>query len=328
MNAVIIHMGKNYSDYITDCIDQFFIFNRESILYFLVDNDFSQVKLLQKKYKNLKVVLTNTLKKSFNHRFFLLFNRNAYKTWRSGFWRYTIERFFTLDDFLRLTGEENILHFECDNLIYENITRHKDAFIAKNKLGLLLDTAKRCIPSVVFIPKRKDISKFCSFYNIYYTLAPYKNALKSNDMISLGYYWKKKRNQCFSLPMTLPEYGKVKNIDSIYYQEYSNIKSLFDAAAYGQYVGGLDQRYEEKKTDTTGFINEACPFNPNEIPLVWTKNDEDLCIPFIEFPKNTYTPLFNLHIHSKELVKFKSTNTDLLKGTSKNSDKKSKKCYT
>ncbi len=321
MNALIVHLGKTYQEHITDSIDQFFLCNTKSLLFCIVDSDFDELQKLKIKYSNLRIILTSSLKTSINHIIFKTLNRNAYSTWRDGFWRYVIERFFVIEDFLRTTKETNILHFETDNLIYEDISSISEYLINTQKLGLIIDFDNRCIPSVMYIPSVAAIRHFCTFYNIHYTMLPYKNPLQSNDMVSMAHYWNKNKNKCISLPVIPPEYvegkGELHNqkgekvaTNLPYYEEFENLNFLFDAASFGQYLGGLDMRYAQDKTSTDGFINESAAYNPADFKITW-KNEKSITRPYIAYNENKPRPLFNLHLHSKNLARFRSDKQDV-----------------
>ena len=75
---------------------------------------------------------------------------------------------------------------------------------------------------------------------------------------------------------------------------------IFDAAAIGQYLGGVDPRNIEG--DTRGFINETCIIKYNKYKFEWIKIDE-LFIPHIIIDSNKYK-ICNLHIHCKNLKNF------------------------
>ncbi len=77
---------------------------------------------------------------------------------------------------------------------------------------------------------------------------------------------------------------------------------IFDAAAIGQYVGGVDPR--NTPGDTRGFVNETCVIKyADEGEIMWTTEDASgFRKPFLKIKgNNTKVPIFNLHIHSKNL---------------------------
>jgi hypothetical protein len=77
---------------------------------------------------------------------------------------------------------------------------------------------------------------------------------------------------------------------------------IFDAAAIGQYVGGVDPR--NCPGDTRGFVNETCVIKyADEGTIIWkTDGDDDVKRPFLHRKNQQIIPIFNLHIHSKTLM--------------------------
>ena len=78
---------------------------------------------------------------------------------------------------------------------------------------------------------------------------------------------------------------------------YEKVNSIFDAAAIGQYLGGVDPR--NIPYDTTGFINEGCVFDPSNFKYKWINSE-----PFMVLENGHEVKINNLHIHSKNLKRF------------------------
>ena len=89
-----------------------------------------------------------------------------------------------------------------------------------------------------------------------------------------------------------------------YNQNFGNFNCIFDAAAMGQYLGGVDKRNQDG--DTRGFVNETCIVKYNNFEFFWIKKD-NLYRPHI-YINLKYIPIINLHVHSKELNKFMCNN--------------------
>ena len=81
---------------------------------------------------------------------------------------------------------------------------------------------------------------------------------------------------------------------------FDKFNYIFDAAAIGQYLGGVDPK--NTAGDTTGFVNETCIIKYDKYKFEW-KIIDDMKKPFIIIDNESY-PIFNLHIHSKNLDKF------------------------
>ena len=75
---------------------------------------------------------------------------------------------------------------------------------------------------------------------------------------------------------------------------------IFDAAAIGQFIGGVDPR--NCPNDSRGFINETCVIKYNNEGTILWKNCDGFLKPFLQTREAHEIPIFNLHIHSKELT--------------------------
>ena len=75
---------------------------------------------------------------------------------------------------------------------------------------------------------------------------------------------------------------------------------IFDAAAIGQYLGGVDPR--NMGGNTKGFVNETCVIKYNNYSI-WFEMVDEKKKPFILIEEKKL-PIFNLHIHSKNLKEF------------------------
>lgn len=312
MNAIIVHGGKEYCNYINDCVEQFFLFNADAKLFCIADQNFAQLDELANRFSNFQVILSSSLKISAAHRFYLAFNRSAHNTWRGGFWRFVVERFFLIAEFMKQSGEENLLHFEYDNLIFEQIGKFENAFKSQNKILLPADGDKRCIAGVIFIPTFKHLQAFCRFYNRHCTIRV------KNDMFAFSDFIDKKPDLCGNLPVVPACYtngksqltskkGEIHKKIERFSSNFDTFGEVFDAAAYGQFIGGIDQRNVENKNsenNTCGFINPDAAYNVGDFSFEW-KNENNLKIPYLVYNGQSYR-IFNLHIHSKKLNLYKS----------------------
>ena len=77
----------------------------------------------------------------------------------------------------------------------------------------------------------------------------------------------------------------------------------FDAASFGQFVGGIDKVHS--KEDTRGFVNETAYVNPSKGEVVWKRDGARRLRPYFKYDR-TEAAIANLHIHSKELWKYRS----------------------
>jgi hypothetical protein len=104
----------------------------------------------------------------------------------------------------------------------------------------------------------------------------------------------------------LPIYTELKenNENNMVTKNFNKYNIIFDAAAIGQYLSGVDKR--NISGDTRGFINETCVIKYNSNNFFWLRDELTLLYsPYINI-NNKNIPIFNLHIHTKNLKDFMS----------------------
>lgn len=202
-------------------------------------------------------------------------------TFRNGFWQLTSYRFVALYEYMKQHNVTNIIHIENDVLIYKKI----DNFHNTNKLLLTMDSKNRCIPGLMFIPNHKVLKKCLDIFNT-----------SLNDMQNFSNCYYTLSDWVDTLPIFIEDNkNEVMHMITKNFEYYG---AIFDAAAIGQYLGGIDPR--NKSGDTRGFVNETCVIDYSKYKFIW-KNDSKS--PYIVINHKEY-PIINLHIHCKDLIKF------------------------
>jgi hypothetical protein len=213
------------------------------------------------------------------------------KGFRGGFWFNTSARFFVIHAFMLKHGVKDVIHIENDVLLYYNVDEEFD-YGNDKKLYIPFDTYERNIASIVYIPDADVFSKILEHYDF-----------GKNDMYNFSEI--RKRTQLIqNLPIfvedTALSVGDALVGDALERAFVTNgfKKYIFDAAAIGQLVGGVDPR--NAAGDTRGFVNETCVIKyKEEGEIIWREID-GFNKPFIKiFTKEV--PIFNLHIHCKNL---------------------------
>lgn len=187
--------------------------------------------------------------------------------------------------------KENCFHLENDVMTYTNLSELLDNF-KKDKLYITMDAPKRCIAGIMFIPKSYNLSPLIENY-----------MYGKNDMLNLVQYYIKNPVMCDTLPIIQRNANYDFSLNP-FTKNFDVFDGIFDAAAIGQYLGGVDPR--NKRGDTRGFVNEMCVVNYSKYNFAWIKKN-GLYIPHIEISER-YIPIYNLHIHCKNLKKFMADN--------------------
>ena len=212
------------------------------------------------------------------------------KEYRGGFWHHTSARFFVLYEFMARTGIKNVIHIENDVLIYYNCDKELTApLFNKPNLYIPFDSYERNIASIVYIPDATVLSQILVHYDY-----------GKNDMYNFSEI--RKKTDCVQqFPIFIEEH--VLGERAFVSHGWSQFGGyIFDAAAIGQYVGGVDPR--NCPGDTRGFVNETCVIKyADEGVVIWkTDDDNDVKRPFLQRNNRQIIPIFNLHIHSKALM--------------------------
>jgi len=135
-----------------------------------------------------------------------------------------------------------------------------------------------------------------------------------NDMTSFSRYAYKRASRCSFLPVVPLSYKEgrtelkssagffTKDLDLLNH-DFESFGGIFDAAALGQFLGGIDPRNDAAQGP--GFVNETAMYSPEELPVSWERDSENRLVPMAMHAGKSF-PVFNLHIHSKNLKAFSS----------------------
>jgi hypothetical protein len=278
MNIVLVSI-TNFQDYILSNIDQLIRLNHKNIYVLTNKNLFINFS----KYDNLiRLIDIDELTDTYN--FYL--NTHLDKSFRNGFWTLTSLRFFYIYEFMKKYNINDVIHLENDVLIYYNcdILINK---LDKDNIYIPFDTFNRNIASIMYIPSANIFKLVLDNYD-----------MTKNDMENFSII--KQKIGLINIFPIFNDYLSSNNEISFVSTNYNNFNFIFDAAAIGQYLGGVDPRND--KSDTVGFINETCIIKYNIYDIHWIIID-NINKPFITI-NNNIIPIFNLHIHSKKLYKF------------------------
>jgi hypothetical protein len=229
---------------------------------------------------------------------------------RSGFWRFTSERLFVLLDAMVMLGLNESIHLENDNLLYVQIDS-------------ILPTLRREYPGLAVEPHGSLLctAGFLYVRNVSVLETLMKYMIDSpNDMQSLAKFQVQEGNLSIGLLPVIAPLDCV-GADERFFSNFNSFRGLFDAAPHGQYIGGVDPR---NKIGGPGYVNmeTGTPYRVDDFEYEWrfdssTKLGRFYIHRFVEVSKSAgcnasagviteWYPLFQLHIHSKDLHKFSS----------------------
>ena len=211
------------------------------------------------------------------------------RSFRDGFWFNASDRFLVLADYMSTDGLENVIHIENDYVLYFDPTDKLDAFRSYADFAVPLDRI-RAIPGIVWL-KDKVVANRLAQYIV--------DNSDHDDMASIGKFCiDNLKDGAKALPTIPCQYASQKNIDLERFSEGIDVFSgIFDAAAIGQYIGGVHWMNDPR--DTTFFINESSDLNLRDFSFSWDiKNN--IRSPALAF-KGEATAVLGLHAHSKSL---------------------------
>ena len=270
---VILVSTGIFQTYIKENINQLLIFDLD--IHVILDRSF--FNKLNEYNSLIKIIDTATLQTDFDKK------SKLNKQFRNGFWNNASKRLFLVYEYMKLENLTNVLHLENDVLLYDNLN-----YNFEEKIYITMDSNNRCIPGIIYIPKYNLLTNLIENYHF-----------AKNDMINLANFYLTNKDIVKTFPIIDDSIDKC-----IYNENFYEFNSIFDGAAIGQYLGGIDPR--NKKGDTTGFINETCKIKYDKYTFKWFKKNK-YYFPYIDI-NGKLIPINNLHIHCKKLENFRIEN--------------------
>jgi len=304
INFILIHIGTNLRDHINDCIQQIRVTNPSAPIWVLVNH--SEAYKIQN-INGLRIIELESIPLSMKHKAF----QERYRSPHSGsLWRLSTERFFYLETFMMMHDLSHMVHMEYDNMIYKDLSEVLHIFQKhyESKIGCTFDADSRGIAGLLYVACVEPMIAFTDFIMS-------DRALNKTDMDYLALFKDHDRDgtAILALPIVQPKYverwglqndlGHTVRDPRFYSNAFTDFNCIFDAAAIGQYMGGIDPIHN--KPNSVGFINETCVFQCDKLQFEWVVRDDGRRFPWVICGTDR-VPIVNLHIHCKNLATFKS----------------------
>ena len=298
-SIVFIHIGTSFPEHVTHSISQARLFNKECPIYLIAYGSTLAKEFSKFAEFSVTPVPCESLQLSEHHLKFR--NCKSHNFTANGFWVYTSERFFYLDDFVRQYNLSDVFHLENDVMLYTDLSDHLSSFqkYYKGMIGATFENDTRCVPGFVYISNSKPLGHLVDSFpdcvlpdtSEMATIAKFKD---SNLNVYIDY-----------LPVVPSQYiddhklelSKVSKEFKLYSNHFEDFASVFDAAAFGVYLGGWDS-YAHPETGEPGQISPHSNFNASYFDITWKIDGEGRRIPFITY-KGKQTRINNLHITNK-----------------------------
>lgn len=207
----------------------------------------------------------------------ILSNLTHNPKFRENFWRYSIERFYSLEEWHSKNPSEKIIHIESDILIMPNFPFTK--FNSLKILGWCSFNETHDVASVVYSPNFSETKWIVEEINQLLISNP-----SLTDMTGLR-----------QLKLAFPD-------RSMYLNSETGIKILggvLDAAPFGMWLCGRDPRNHGGITRRFMKLPES-DIDPSQYAITFNSKTKLM----LENNINSPVSLFNLHVHSKQRVLF------------------------
>ena len=292
---VLVHLGDSLPAYLNDCIAQLALHTSMPV-HVVVPTALAQGVAAPAMALAVETLGAGAKRAAFEQ------GTTLDKGFRGGFWKFASERFFVLEQAMEALGLDELIHLENDVLLYTDPARLLPALRAHYTIASTFDNDSRCIPGFVYVRSRSAMAELttllllCKGANDMMALAALRNARPAllDNLPIIPNFW--------SHPLRSTN-GQTTRDPSRYSRHFEDFGGVWDAAALGQYVGGVDPH--NRDGDTRGFINEACLFQPSQLQVEWRKDARGMHCPWLGHGGRQY-PAFSLHIHCKDLARYRS----------------------
>lgn len=275
-SVILVHTGTIFPNHINSCI--------LNLLKYNIDVHLILSKNLHSNIidTNIKLIYTEDYEDNKYKTFEL---RNHDINYKDNFWQRTSSRFFIINNYVQTNNIQDFFHIENDVLLFSDLSKENEILKEmRHDMFVVIDSETRCIPSIMWFRN----------YNIINSLTDFIHSNNhNNDMSNIFQFYLSNKDKVSNLPI-LPSNNNLRHNTTFDYSNNFNIfNSIFDAAAIGQYLGGIDN----VNYDSVGYISTDSIFDVSNFEYVW--EDE---IPYMVF-NNSKIKINNLHIHSKKLDK-------------------------
>lgn len=292
-SVVLVHVGpKPVGRILVDCLEQLEASqSTECNVYLYIDdmNSLSDMSKLSFKFP-FYIVTPDQVPTSPMHTSFL--ERSTLdSTWNSGYWKLCSQRFFAIHDVAVKFGLQRFFHIETDVLVYwpfSDLCLDSDV-----EIGLTLLNPVKVIPGIMYF---RDADATCKMVQCFLQLAHEGK----NDMDVLGHMCQNPTMKIYELPVS-----PMKSAPDRWSQGQSKLGYIFDGAAIGQWIGGVDKVCKTQGFDLP-FVNTEASYRFDNEQVTWDS---------LHRPHVNGIPVFNLHVHSKQLARWRSTGSDAVQLT-------------
>lgn len=307
---IYVHLGGDIPWIIYETLDQLRDVMDDRSLPVLVGYDNDQVGLFLEQLQPLGVTLCKI-------------DNDELKMGKGqkGLFESSLRRFEAVELLMQKFNLSSVLHSEYDNLLFINpVDLHeKLRKEAGDRIAFPKDSQRRGMGSLIYC-SMEGLKRFNLFIRKKNQELIEKEETLWDDMICLGEYHNFHPEEVYLLPLAPSSLYCFRNKENSYCDNFSDLQLVFDCAGMGQYLGGVDSYHQ--RVNTRKFVNETSVFviNGSTVRIEWRFRG-DKRFPYLVTTsdhREIWSPIANLHMHSKKLHEFRSTLrmpiTDIIQG--------------
>ncbi len=286
---VYIHIGETLPSYARLSAEQSRLWNPANPIYFIVSNPPEKGFDVSETWVSIESFPKTPVHEHFCH----VSKLNT--SFRNGFWKYTTERLFTLYDWMLHSGIHECFHMEYDNMLYFSLNDYPFHRYPQPLLAPMLCKSDRYCHVGFSVSYFRDANAMEQLLN--HLACPYN----IHEMEMAGAFWAENPELCGTLPVCPPgtvlvtEHGR---------RDMETTHEIFDVQPYGQYLGGQDPRNDGQQGP--GYENIDCSFTTAQFKYKVEVDTLGRGYPLLIDKTGKSWPIYNLHVHCKDLAKFRS----------------------
>ena len=208
---------------------------------------------------------------------------NFDKDFWDGFWLKTLERFFVLKQYMKCFEINKCFHAEVDNIVFNLSGLSQKLYSIGEYIFIPKPSHDIAIASLIYINNIKSIEMLCDYAK--------EKSNATNEMQILASFINRFPDCAKALPTDM---AFNEDIDF----EYISLElsgGIFDAAAIGQWLFGVDPRNIAKPIFNR-FKNESVDYDIEKLRFILDKKQKRF---YCENEDFGTVNIYNLHIHSK-----------------------------
>ena len=304
---ILVYIGQ-LREFVYECVKQIKLWNPTSTIHLCINNNDHNKSYIEGLKEDVNIVYIEDLEMTYHHKIFVQRYTNMSM---GGFWRYTMERFFVVEEAMRKLNLKNVFHLEIDNMVYFKVEEILEKCKSIDKILIPSDSERRYIAGTCFVNNPDSLNVLNRFFT--------EHCVNKDEMHSIMDFTRT-HTEVDTWPV-LPPGDNTRLIYEDRRHCENDIKRIsrhselfggvFDAAAVGQHLFGID-KYVHNPNNTDGFVNKDSIFDVSRLWFKWVKEEGNQRL-YTSLDKEHWFPIYNIHVHNKDLTRSLSDISEMTK---------------